>query len=118
MYPSLELNLHDTLLKILLISYYETDTSFCLLRPLDESGSWTLFINIILKILPPFSFCLSVCARESKCPWKLGVLNFPGVRVTGVGARNLLPLREQDVLLLSTEPSLQPWIWASVCSFS
>lgn len=61
LYPSLELNLHDTLLKILLISYYETVTSFCLLTPLDESGSWTLFINI-LKILPPILFLsLGMC---------------------------------------------------------
>lgn len=45
LYPSLELNLHDMLLEILLIRHYKTVTSLCLLRPLDESG--TLFINII-----------------------------------------------------------------------
>ena len=86
-------------------------------------GLWTnqglghYLLILFYKFFPPSLSLSQYVHVRASAHGSLECWTSQELRVTGVGARNLLPLREQDVLL-STEPSLHPWIWASVGSFS
>lgn len=53
LYPSLELNLHDTLLKILLIRHYKTVTFFVYLGLLANQGLGHYLLMLFYKFFPP-----------------------------------------------------------------